>query len=425
MSKTTAGFKYQNNLHGWIVCISASLFFFYYFVQIMAFNTISPGLIKTFSLNAASFGVLSSLALWGGAIFVLPVGILLDHFSVKKIIFWALFVTTLGTFVFSLAQNLLVAQCARFFVGIGSCGAFLPCIKLASRWFSSNRLAMVSGIILTVGFLGGMVGQTPMVLLVNAFGWRSAIFIDGVFGVLLLTLMFFVIQDYPSGTLPVEKPHDFASFIRNLKVALFNRETWLYGLYICLLNLPIFVLGAAFGNHYLQQSFHLSEVQASFSNTLLIFGVIIAAPILGWWSDKMGRRKPLMIAFAIISIVLMLVIMYVPAASPHLVYVLFFLVGFSTTVQIIGYPAIAESNPSNVISTSTSVASTITLGGGAFFMSLFGWLLTARGPGKLIHGVLWHSVAEYRFAMWLLPMAFFVGLIAVLFAKETYCKGEV
>lgn len=425
MAKIISSEESSRPLQGWVVCITASIFFFYYFVQVTVFNTISPDLIKTFSLNAESLGILSSLLLWGATIFILPVGILLDHFSVKKIIILMLSISVLGTLIFSFAHHLWVAEWARFFVGVGVGAAFLPCIKLASHWFASHHFAMVTGIIMTIGFLGGLVGQTPMVLLVDAIGWRNAVFIDGCFGIFLLILMIFIVQDYPEGVVLCKNIQGLADFFRNLKISALNRQTWLYGFYICLINLPIFVFSAAFGNHYLQQSFQLSEVQASFANLLLIFGVIIASPILGWCSDRIGRRKPLMITGAIFLIVLMLILMYAPIVSARIIYLLFFLVGFVSTAQTIGYPAVAESNYFHAMSTSTAIAGTLVFCGGAFFLSFFGGLLEMHWSGKIVAGIQWHSVSEYRFALWSLPIAFFVGLISVLFAKETYCKRKI
>ena len=76
--------------------------------------------------------------------------------------------------------------------GIGSAFCFLSCIRLASRWFPSHRMALISGIIVTMAMAGGMAAQGPMTWLAETFGWRHALMIDAAFGVV-------VFADHPPG----------------------------------------------------------------------------------------------------------------------------------------------------------------------------------------------------------------------------------
>ena len=51
----------ESKLTPWIVCFSAALFFFYEFIQMNMFNSVSSDLMQAFSINATQLGNLSSI----------------------------------------------------------------------------------------------------------------------------------------------------------------------------------------------------------------------------------------------------------------------------------------------------------------------------------------------------------------------------
>ncbi len=64
--------------------LTASLFFFYEFIQLNLFNPISVQLMLDFHLNAVQLGNLASTFFYGNALFLFPAGMLLDRFSTKS-----------------------------------------------------------------------------------------------------------------------------------------------------------------------------------------------------------------------------------------------------------------------------------------------------------------------------------------------------
>jgi len=191
-----------------------------------------------------------------------------------------------------------------------------------------------------------------------------------------------------------------------------------------LVNLPIFILGAVFGASYLEQVHHLTETEAAFANGLLFLGAIFGSPIFGWLSDVMRRRKLPMYLGGILSLAVMLMIMYLPLGVSG-VYCLFFALGFVTCSQVITYPVIAESNVPENIAAGFSMGSTLILLGGTLLLPLFGILLSLHWDGVMANGVPVHSIGDYQFAAWLMPISFIVAIVAIVFGKETKCKRIV
>lgn len=415
--------KYST-LQPWFVCLSAALFFFYEFIQMGMFNSLAPELMRDFNLSATQAGNLSATYFYADVIFLLLAGVLVDRFSVRKIILSAGILCTIATAVFALSTSVLLAGISHFVSGIGNAFCFLSCIKLSSRWFSSRRLALIISITITVAMMGGVVAQAPLTFLAQAIGWRHAVLIDALLGVLIVIINWYFVQDHPPASDNTEKQTnlEIVSSQSKLRFALLNSQNWLGGIYTCLLNLPIFLLGELWGVMYLVQTQHVSRLQASYITTMIFVGTIIGSPLVGWFSDHIGRRRVPMILGAILSLITILIIMFVPGLNAIALLLLFLILGIFTSAQIISYPAIAESNPKVLTGTASGLAAVLIMGGGAVFQPLFGWLMDLHWNKTIINNVAIYSHADFMRGMMIVPIAFAVGLIAALLIRETYCQ---
>lgn len=412
----------------WAVVLTASLFFFYEFIQMNLFNPINEQIKQAFHLNAAQLGWLGSMYFFANALFLFPAGLLIDRFSTKKLLLLAVCSCIIGTFIFAYAPVYWIAAVGRFMVGFGAAFCFLSCMRLASRWFPSNRMAFVTGAVVTVAMLGGLVAQTPLAILSNWLGWRNAVAVDGAVGVLIAIVIGCVVQDWP----PNSQDHAAAGkahlqslgFWRSIRLVLLNPQNWYGGLYTSFMNLPIFLLGALWGIPYLQQVHHVTHVEATYATAALFLGVIFGSPIYGWFSDHLGRRVLPMMVGAVISFIVVIALMYISGLSLHILILLFFLIGFFTSSQVLSYPTIAELNPIALTSTAVSVDSMTIMWSGVLCEPLFGWILESRWDHTVINGVSQYSVHDFNRAMWIMPIAFIIALFISFLIRETYCKPQ-
>lgn len=189
----------------WFVVLTAGLFFFYEFIQMNLFDAISGSLIHEFGITASSLGQLSSYYFIANVLFLFPAGILLDRYSTRIVILVSMGVCVMGTTLLSFAPNFHWAIISRFFTGIGSAFCFLSAIRLASRWFEPKHMALVTGLLVTMAMLGGMLAQTPMSILVSMFSWRETLLIDALMGIILMLFIASVVRDYPQGSAELVK----------------------------------------------------------------------------------------------------------------------------------------------------------------------------------------------------------------------------
>lgn len=418
-----------NSWVAWLVCMVGALFFFYEFLQMNVFDPISQDIAQDFGINATNLGYLSSMYFYGDLLMVIPAGMLLDRYSTKWLILISMIVCTAVTIIFAYTSDFYVASVCRFLEGVGAGFCFLASIRLASRWFTANRLAFVTGMIVTMAMLGGMVAQTPMAILTDHVGWRNAMTINGGLGVVIMLLIFFIVKDRPDAgdkhIAEEEKHLKEMGVMRSLFFVLKNTNNWLAGLYATLMNLPIFILGALWGMVYLEQMHGLSHAQASYVTSMLFFGVILGSPFFGWFSDFIKSRRKPMILGAIVSLAVVLILLYVPGLSLLSLIVLSFLLGFFTSSQIISYPVVAELNPIELTGSAVSIISLTIMISGAIIQPVTGWLIQMHWePSMLINGRPLYLATDYMHAMLIMPFSFIASLVLTFMIKETGCKSE-
>ncbi|MDF1795520.1 MAG: MFS transporter [Coxiellaceae bacterium] len=411
------------NWQPWVVCLSSALFFFFVFIQINMFNAVSPSLIQAFGVNAEQLGQISASYFYGNVAFLFLAGVLLDRFSTRNLIIATLSACIIGTLLFSFATGFWSALLSRVLVGIGGAFCFLSSVRIVSRWFPPRRMALVIGLIVTMAMMGGMVAQTPLTVLTDHLGWRQAMWIDSAIGIGMLFLIMVFVKDAPANyDYAAEKGHvSNLSMLASILQVLKNPQNWFAGLFTSMLNLPVFLLGAMWGGLLLVESHGLTRATASTVTMMIFVGMIFGAPFFGWLSDRMRKRRPAMIFGAIVTIATLIAIIYVPNLSYDALLTLFFVLGFASGAQVLGYPVVAESNPLSLTGTAEGMASTMIMAGG-FTQPLFGWLMDMGWHHQFVNHIPLYTPAAFHHAMLIMPIAAVIGLAMCLLAKETNCQ---
>lgn len=417
----------NKNFKAWLVILSVSGFFCFEFFQINMFNALDPSLIKEFNTSATELSFLSSLYFYGTILLIFPAGMILDRVSPKKLILGALSLSLLGTTLFATADSLFMACLGRFIVGVtGGPFGLLSTLKIASRWFEEKKLAFVTGVIIAVGMFGGILSQTPFIKLVDSIGWRQSLAVDIAIGAVILLAIWRIAKDFPEEKAEVYNNHTIEfkelGFAQGLLTVIKKPQNWLCGTFASLLNLPIFILGALWGTIYLEQVYGLNRVDASYVTSMLYIGMLIGSPLFGRISDELKSRKKPMLVGNLICFVVMLVIINNTALSINLLMLLFFIVGFSSSSQIIAYPTVAESNPKYLTGSSQGLAAVLIMSGGAFFQPIFGWLLDFNWNGATHGGLPQYTLENFKLALNVMPVCMIVCFIALFFMRETRCS---
>ena len=232
-------------------------------------------------------------------------------------------------------------------------------------------------------------------------------------GVLILILALVFLKDFPQNYNAKQSNYTSLTLAQGLKLAAKNKQNWLAGLYIGLLNLAVLLLGAMWGTTYLK-IINPDFTEATYTGIIgmIFIGTIIGSPLSGWISDRLKSRKKAMIGGAVLSLLVMLLIIFPPSTSSIIFYGLFLLLGLITAAQSIGYPVIGESNDDKVLGTANGLSAVVLMGMGAIGQPLFGKLVDVFGG----------NADAFQKAIWIMPIAFVLALLCVFLLKETFKK---
>lgn len=410
----------------WVVIISTALFFFFEFIQMSMFNSIDQQLMRSFDLNATQLGNIASMYFYGNICFLLIAGMLLDRFSTRRLILIAMALCILCTYGFALSQNIWQLQVCRFITGMGAAFCMLSAVRLASRWFPPQRIALVVGVVITIAMLGGIYAQTPVILLTHALGWRGAILFNASLGVIFWLLIWFLVKDYPSNLhqqqLQQKATLSEWGFFPALWRALKNKQNWFAGIYTNIMSWPVVVLGATWGLPYIVAVRDLTSTQASYITSMIFLGAIIGSPITGWFSDYIQRRRLSMQIGGLLTLVIFTAILKLPDLGLISLMILFFLLGLVASVQVVSYPLVVESNPLEITTTAEGVTCTLIMSAG-IISSLIGWSLDHHWLGLYSNnGSRLYLPSNYQDTALIFIIGFTLATLVAFAIKETFAR---
>jgi MFS family permease len=403
----------SSKLMPYLVCITASLFFAYELMQLHMLGAISPILMKELNMNAQDFGLLCSTYLIADVLFLLPAGLILDRFSIRKVILASMALAIASAMAFACASNFWQASVAHFFAGIGNGFCFLSCMILISQWFKPQRQALMTGVCITIGMLGGVLAQSPFSILASNYGFRAALYIDAIIGVVVFCLIALFVHD---------KKQKFVAepFVESLKLACSNLQNTLIGVFTGLLNLPLMILSAIWGGLFLTQVYQIPLTQASLIVSMICMGSIVGSPLFGWLSDKIASRKGIIRFGNWTTALFMCSFAFIENPSILSLFCIFFAIGFFCSTHILGYPLITANNPKEITGSAMGLAAVIIMGLPAILGPVTGnlmkqsWSLHQTMQG----GVPLYTKADFFYGLCILPLSLVIGEICLFFTKE-------
>lgn len=388
-------------LKPWLICIAASFYFFYAFANFNLTNSLSPYLLHDWKITTLQYSFLSSVYLYAIALFFIPTGFLLDRYSSRILMLLGMAIAVITSLLFIIAGSFETAIALRFILGAVHALGFLGSIRIATAWLPNNK-ALAVGIVISIGLLGGLIVQGPFETLIVHIGWQYTLLTFSLLGCFLWLMMFFILEDL-SDPATSAIAFDFGQWFSQFKQTVKQLQNWFCAAYTCLLNLPIIILGALWGNQYLASEKHFSYLDSSYVITALYLGMLLGSPLIGFLSDRYKNRKILMMIGSICALAVLINIYFFKHGNFYQIAFLFLLLGFFISSQNLSYAIISEINPTTRTSTALGLASIIIMGGGALFQTLFTWITNVS------------SSLTYQNAFLVLPLSAIASLAFVLF----------
>ncbi|MCP3680735.1 MAG: MFS transporter [Gammaproteobacteria bacterium] len=402
----------------WLIFLLAALFLFFEMGLQVSVSVIAPQLMSTLGLTAAGVGLVVSFYYYSYTVMQIPAGLLFDYMSIKKLISVSLLMCIIGTLFFSLTSTPLLAAIGRLLMGFGSAFAFIAVLYVASVWFPSRYFAVMAGVTMVLGATGAMAGQMPLAFLVNHFGWRHALMILASAGAILMVLVLFFVEDrHPKASMA-------SISLTEIKVGLVTvlkrRITWVVAAYAFTIWAPITAFASLWGAAFIQSAYHVTITAATSANSMIWLGIAIGSLLFGAWSDRIKRRKLPLIIVSLLGVIASVVVIYLHLPFV-LLYPLLILFGMASAGQALSFAVIKDYSQASLVGTAIGFNNAAVVASGIVFQPLIGWLLTYHSSDHIIGGVPHYHLADYHYALILIPLTYFASLIiALFFLRESY-----
>lgn len=414
----------------WSVWGLGALLYLIGFYQRVAPAVITDQLMAEFAIGGAALGNLSAFYFYSYVAMQIPTGVMADRWGPRRLLTAGAGVAALGTAIFAVAPDLGWASFGRLLIGASVAVAFVSMLKLASHWFAPRQYALASGMALLMGVVGGVVAGVPLRLLVEAFGWRAVMGVTAALTAMLALAIWTWVRDDPAERGYAGHFHDAAahaervSILRGLAQVLSYRNLWLLTLAPIGYSGAVLTFAGLWGVPWLRQVHGLDPKSAAAITSTLLVSWAFGGPLLGAWSQRMGRRKPLYVGAAVVALLGWAAIIFLPLPLWAIV-ALLVPTGFASGNLIIGFAWAKESVPLRLMGTASGVCNMGPLLGGMLLQPGMGWMLDRHWRSTLADGVRVYDAAAWQAGFALVFAAVCASLLALLFVRESYCRQAV
>ena len=405
----------------WAIWTLAGIFYFYEFFIRVAPSVMVPELMGTFGITATAVGMLSGFYFYVYAPLQLPVGVLTDRYGARRLLAIAALVAGLGTILFSVATEYWVAAMGRLMMGAGSSFGFVGMIYICSHWFPENKRGILIGLANAIGMLGAIMGEGPLRLGIDFFGWRITLGWLGGFGLLLAAVIYLFVRNDPPEMRKYDEKIKRTSpngLLKNLSIVASSGYTWLNAVASLFFYITTPGFASLWGIPFMHKVYGISIESAGFMVSMIFVGWAIGGPFLGLYSDRLKQKKTLLFVASLMGGCLLSGIILVPHLPIYLLYLLLLLVGCFSSGQLLNYSYSIDLNPHFAKGTAIAFTNFITIIGSALIQPFIGFLLDYFWIGEAAKGLRVYGAYEYRMAMLCFPISFFISAFLVLFLKK-------
>ena len=381
-----------------------------------------------FGLDGAGIGSLSSAYFYAYAIAQIPYGIAMDKYGPLIVVSMCSLFTFAAALLFSLSESLFFTYVGRSLVGFFVGVAWIASVKsIQDEAYFDGKKQILTGFSMSLGMLGGTLGQGPLAALVNASGWRFAMSITSIVpltGFVVASTVFFLkskllrAEDNQTNSFSDIDTHDDTAVVPvrcsgatkndahvheslecskdrsqttvttiNILLKALRMKTNIYMmLYFMFAFVNLLAFASLWAVPFFTQVGKVNQAAAGIAATFYIVGTGIGSPVGGAISDRFKGRKRHIMIFALCLTTTFTLLVVLGTGTWFSIYVagfLMFIAGLGQGPHMVVFFVAKEQNPKDLVGTALAI---INIGGilaGAFFQPLLGAVLDIGWDGKV------------------------------------------
>ncbi|MFD1556480.1 MFS transporter [Paraburkholderia silviterrae] len=384
----------------WVVALMFFFGWMFIYADRTILNPVMSSIGQTFGLDKAGLGLLSSVFFLTYAIVQIPSGMLGDRFGRLKFIILGFVIFGTFTGLTGVMGGVGFLFIMRAMVGFGQGFYYGPQYSLSGEMLPEKYRTLGSAIINSGQAFGislGMIGSS-FIAFDMGLGWQGPFWFFAIPTVIVGVLMFLLIREpkkVASAASSEPKPSILSLFKnRNLVMTFIMVFCSLYGFFVMITWLPT----------YLAEIWQVPKSQTGFVASLTAWTSVPAALLIAWVSDRIGKRKPLLMIVFPGAIVSILLLMFAPSYQVVIVaLVLYGLLGKLATDPLL-VALCGTNSPKAITATAFGTFNFIGMSSSILAPYVTGWLVDTTGS--------WNT--GFYLAIGLLAIAF----VAALFLRE-------
>ncbi len=396
------------------------------FFQRFAPAGIAQDLTAAFQTSAASLGVLAATYFYVYTLMQVPTGIMVDTLGPRRVLVTGAVIGSIGSFVFGMAPTLETALIGRTLIGLGVSVTFISMLKIIAVWFEENRFASVTGITVLLGNLGSVLAGVPLAMMAQSTGWRGVFIGVGIISLVLAVGCWLLVRDKlptKDNSPAVVHRFDRTVVLNGMLRVLRNPATWPAVWVNFGISGAFFTFGGLWAMPYLTQVHGLTRNAAATHLSLLFLGFALGSFLIGNLSDRIGKRRPILIGASMLNAIIWLVWttgIQLPAGST---YALILVMGLCTASFTLSWACAKEVNPPLLSGMSTSVANMGGFLAAAILQPVVGLVMDTTWDGQMLNGARLYAIGDFQAGFSLICLNAWLGAIAAWRIRETGCRN--
>ena len=295
----------------WIVlCVCVAIFALGQFHRASG-SVFTPILMDRYAISAALAGGLVSAMFFATIAAQVPFGVALDRIGPRRVLGVCILIVACGTGVFAFGQSFDVTLMSRILIGVGLASMGAATYVIIGRNFSKGDFGYVSGLVVTLGGIGGLLGTYPLALALERAPWVTVFtVVTGVTLALALFVFLAIPRTPPPDTTKGEG--DTGGYL-----SLLQQPEFLKILALGIVSFaPITTITGLWGGPFLQNVAGLSPEGAGAALLALFLATISAGYVFGRLDRRARSRKRVVLTAVVVSCGSLFLLASWPSPSP-------------------------------------------------------------------------------------------------------------
>jgi benzoate transport len=163
--------------------------------DLLSISFAAPGISAEWGIDRVALGLVLSMELIGMGIGSLLLGGVADRFGRRRTVLACLVVMTVGMFMVTTAQNVVMLSIWRVLTGLGIGGMLAATNALAAE-FSNQKRRHLAVACMALGYpIGGILGGSVASVLLGWYDWRSVFYLGAAVTLLFIPMVYFLVPE--------------------------------------------------------------------------------------------------------------------------------------------------------------------------------------------------------------------------------------